>query len=63
MEGYVKKVSIDPQLINPNEREILEDLVAAACNDARAKADETIASETRKIMESMGLPSGTELPF
>ena len=62
-KGHVSKVEIDPDSMNPDEKEIVEDLVAAACNDARAKADEKMAEETKRMMEELGLPAGMQLPF
>ncbi len=62
-KGDVRKVSIDPSLVNPGDIETLEDLVAAAVNNARLKADETIASETQRMMSDMGLPGNMGLPL
>ena len=62
-KGFINKVNIDPSVMKPEEKEILEDLIAAACNDARTKADEKMAEETKKMMEDMGLPAGMQLPF
>ena len=61
--GTVVSVNIDPSLLKAEEKEIVEDLVAAACNDARARADAALADATRKMMEDLGLPAGTQLPF
>lgn len=65
-KGQCQSISIDPSLINPSEKEILEDLVMAAVNDARAKGDAKMAEETQKMMSEMGLPPGMMgggLPF
>lgn len=59
----VKKVKIDPSVIKPEEADVLEDLVAAALNDARARVEKLLADETEKIMKDMGLPPGLGLPF
>ncbi len=59
----VKKVKIDPKLVNPAEIEMLEDLITAACNDARAKVDVAVAGETDKVMGGLKLPPGIKLPF
>ena len=42
---------------------MLEDLIAAAFNDARAKADEVAGAELAKAQQGMGLPPGFKLPF
>jgi DNA-binding YbaB/EbfC family protein len=59
----VKKIKLDPKLVNPDEVEMLEDLMVAACNDAKAKADAAVAGETQKIMGGLNLPPGMKLPF
>ena len=46
-----------------DEREMLEDLIKAAMNDARMKADQKMADETKGAMGSLGLPPGFKLPF
>ena len=46
----------------PGEKQILEDLVTAAFNDARGKADAKANEEMQKMQGSMGLPPGFELP-
>lgn len=57
-KGEVKALNIDPSLINPADKEMLEDMVIAACNDARVKADQTMAEATQKAMNDMGIPPG-----
>ncbi len=54
--GEVRRVNIAPEVINPSDKETLEDLVMAAMNMARQNADDTLARETRKMMEELGLP-------
>ena len=60
--GEVRKTTISPEVINQEDKETLEDLVTAAVNQARQNADNTMAEETRKMMEELGLPAGTQLP-
>jgi len=62
-KGECRALTIDPSLIKEAEKEILEDLIKAAVNDAKQKADTTLAEETRKMMQDMGLPADTNLPF
>ncbi len=65
-KGVVKNLRIDPTLVNPAEIALLEDIVKAAINDARSKADAKMAEETEKAMGQMGLPAGLlggGLPF
>lgn len=59
----LKQIKISPGVINPAEADILEDLVVAAVNDARRKAEKLMEEETKKIMSDMGLPPGMGLPF
>lgn len=61
-KSEVKKVIISPDLLTPNDKEILEDLVVAAFNDAKRKIDAKTASEMEKIAGGLGLPAGM-LPF
>jgi len=61
-KGRILSVSIDDSLIVPEEKQMLEDLVTAAFNDARTKADQASASEMAQIQQGMGLPPGFKLP-
>ncbi len=62
-KGEAKRLKIDKSLIDPNEVEMLEDLILAAFNDAKKKIDEHIAGETEKMMGGISLPPGFKLPF
>ncbi|MCT2400386.1 YbaB/EbfC family nucleoid-associated protein [Novosphingobium mangrovi (ex Huang et al. 2023)] len=62
-KGRVIGVSIDDSLMQPSEKAILEDLVTAAFNDARVKADSVANEELAKAQQGMGLPPGFKLPF
>ncbi len=68
-KGRVIGVSIDDSLLegvgpgNEDAKQMLEDLVAAAINDARTKADEVANQEMAKAQQGMGLPPGFKLPF
>jgi DNA-binding YbaB/EbfC family protein len=62
-KGRVIGVSIDDSLMQPSEKSILEDLIAAAYNDARVKADSVANEELAKAQSGMGLPPGFKLPF
>jgi nucleoid-associated protein EbfC len=56
--GSVKKVSIDESLINKDEKEILEDLLIAAFNDAKKKSDDGSSDSLRAATNGMPLPPG-----
>ncbi len=59
----LKKVSIDKAAVDPAEVEMLEDLILAAFNDAKAKAEGLMQDEMAKVTGGMGLPPGFKLPF
>ena len=61
-KGRVIGISVDDSLLQPSEKQILEDLVAAAFNDARAKADQVANDELAKAQQGLGLPPGFNLP-
>ena len=61
-KGDVRKLEIAPEIINPSDKETLEDLVMAAINNARQNADQRLADDTRSMMEEFGLPPGAQLP-
>lgn len=62
-KGRVIGVGIDDSLLVPADKGMLEDLIAAAFNDARAKADEVANRELAQAQQGMGLPPGFKLPF
>src|SRR5215510_10220693 len=62
-KGEPKKVKIDPKLIDPNEVEVLEDLIVAALRDARQKGDAKVQEEMSKLTGGLQLPPGFKLPF
>ncbi|MCB2044847.1 MAG: YbaB/EbfC family nucleoid-associated protein [Novosphingobium sp.] len=61
-KGRVVGVAIDDGLMNPAEKQMLEDLVAAAFNDARSKADQVSGEEMARMQQGLGLPPGFNLP-
>jgi DNA-binding YbaB/EbfC family protein len=62
-KGRILSVDIDGSLLAPSEKTMIEDLVAAAINDARGKADAAAAEEMQKMQGSLPLPPGFKLPF
>ena len=62
-KGELKNLDIDPSIFDPNEKEVVEDLILAAIKDAQQKANERAQSEMQKMTESLGLPPGMNLPF
>ena len=55
--------SIDASLLKPEEKEMLEDMLVAAFNDARDQVDSTQSEEMGKLTGGLGLPPGMKLPF
>lgn len=62
-KGRIIAVEIDESLLQPSEKQMLEDLIAAALNDARTKADSASNTEMSKLTSGMPLPPGFKLPF
>ena len=62
-KGEMRRVKIDPSLVDPNEVEILEDLLVAAFNDAKAKVETHVQEEMGKLTGGLNLPPGLKLPF
>lgn len=56
-------LSLDPSIIDPEDKEVLEDLIVAAFNDAKKKADEEASDAMGDVAGGMGLPPGMKLPF
>ncbi len=62
-KGRVTGIAIDDSLMELSEKQMLEDLIAAAFNDARAKADAVSGEEMSKMTAGLPLPPGFKLPF
>lgn len=62
-KGRIVGVSIDESLMLVSEKQILEDLVAAAFNDTRTRADAVSSEEMAKMTSGLPLPPGFKLPF
>ncbi|MBI1211748.1 MAG: YbaB/EbfC family nucleoid-associated protein [Alphaproteobacteria bacterium] len=60
-KGVAKRVQIDPTLADPKEIGMLEDLLLAAINDAKAKVDAKSAEEMQKLTGGLPLPPGFKL--
>ncbi|MFN7398768.1 MAG: YbaB/EbfC family nucleoid-associated protein [Sandaracinobacter sp.] len=57
-KGRIIRIDIDPSLLTPDSKEMTEDLVTAALNDARAKADQAAHAEMQKMTAGLPLPPG-----
>ncbi|KPN64989.1 Nucleoid-associated protein YbaB [Aliiroseovarius sp. xm-m-379] len=62
-KGVLTGLDIDPTIFNPDEKEVVEDLILAAIKDAQSKAQERSAREMAQLTESLGLPKDMNLPF
>ena len=61
--GEMLKVKIDPSLIDPNETEILEDLILAAFKDAKTKVEASVAERMSELTGGLQLPPGMQFPM
>ncbi len=61
-KGRIRSVQLDDSLLVPGEKQMLEDLIVAAINDARSKADAASSSEMSRMTEGLPLPPGFKLP-
>ena len=59
----VKALKIDESLVDKDDREVLEDLIIAAINDARAKVDKAVNEKMSELTGGLQLPPGLKLPF
>jgi DNA-binding YbaB/EbfC family protein len=62
-KGDLRKVHLDPKVVDPADIELLGDLIIAAHRDAKAKIETAMASEMQKITGGLQLPPGMKLPF
>ncbi|HZT51928.1 MAG TPA: YbaB/EbfC family nucleoid-associated protein [Stellaceae bacterium] len=62
-KGEMKKLKLDKSLVDPNETEVLEDLILAAFNDAKARVEAHVGHEMSKLTGGLKLPPGMKLPF
>ena len=62
-KGDLRKIKIDRSLLEPDEVEVLEDLIIAAFNDARVKVSAHAEQEMQKLTGGLQLPGGMKLPF
>ena len=62
-KGRIVSVDIDESLLQPSEKQMLEDLVAAALNDARGKADVAAGEAMKNVTGGLQLPPGFKMPF
>ena len=62
-KGEMKSIALDPSLLVPDDREMLEDLILAAFGDAKGKADRAAAEKMQSVTSGLPLPPGFKLPF
>jgi nucleoid-associated protein EbfC len=61
-KGRIVAIDIDPSLLSPEQKDMVEDLLVAAFNDARGKADQVSSAEMQKMTAGLPLPAGFKLP-
>jgi DNA-binding YbaB/EbfC family protein len=62
-KGEMKSIAIDPSLLKPEDKEMVEDLILAAFNDAKTKADQAASEKMQSLTAGLPLPPGMKLPF
>ena len=62
-KGEIKRISIDENLLKPEEKEITEDLIVAAINDAKQKGEIAAQEEMKSLTGGLPIPPGMKLPF
>ena len=62
-KAEMRAIKIDPALVDPQDVEVLEDLIIAAVNDAKSKVEARVQEETQKLMGGLQLPPGLKLPM
>ncbi len=62
-KGRMRGLKIDPSLVDPSDTEMLEDLITAAHNDARTKAEAATQEKMSALTGGLELPPGMKLPF
>lgn len=62
-KAEVRRVKIDPAVIDPAEAEMLEDLIVAAFNDAKSKVEAHVAEQMSELTGGLKLPPGMQLPI
>jgi DNA-binding YbaB/EbfC family protein len=62
-KSELRSLKIDPSLVDPNDVEVMEDLIVAAVNDAKAKVEARVAEEMKQVTGGLDLPPGMKLPF
>jgi DNA-binding YbaB/EbfC family protein len=62
-QGMFVQIWIDSSLIKEDEKDVLEDLIIAASNDAKTKMDQLTADEMGKVTQGISLPPGMQMPF
>ena len=62
-KGELIGLDVDPSIFNPDEKEVVEDLILAAIKDAQMKASDKSKEEMKRLTEDLGLPADMKLPF
>jgi DNA-binding YbaB/EbfC family protein len=62
-KGKIKRIMIDDSLMNKEEKEMTEDLIVAAINDAKLKGEVVSQEEMKSVTGGIPLPPGMKLPF
>ena len=62
-KGEIKRIILDDSIMKPDEKEITEDLIVAAINDAKQKGEAATQEKMKDITGGLPIPPGMKLPF
>jgi nucleoid-associated protein EbfC len=62
-KGQMKRVTLNPSLLKPEDKDMLEDLIVAAHDDARKKGERVMEERMQSLTAGLPLPPGFKLPF
>mgnify|MGYP001793936011 FL=1 len=62
-KGDMRKLEVDPSLVDPEDKEVMEDLIIAAHTDARSKVEAYSAEKMKEMTGGLELPPGMQMPF
>ncbi len=62
-KGEMRGLNLDKSIVDPEDVEVLEDLIVAAYNDAKVKVEAQVSEKMKEVTGGMNLPEGFKLPF
>ena len=62
-KGEMRRLSVSPSLVDPEDIEVMEDLIVSAHADAKSKVEAYVAEKTKEMTGGLDLPPGMQMPF